>query len=272
MKRTIFAGAALMFLAAGGSAMAQKHGGDQGNKHDRSGQGQPSEGKKQDRAPRVEAAQQHQQQQAVARQEQHVAKQDQRAARDNQRVDQRVYAAQQQRAQLQQQRRAAQYRVDQRNAVRTLQERQRLQLQQQRLLEQQRLQAARNSRVPYINTAPRYRYIVGGVPRQTSQYGADALRQAVDYGYREGFHTGRSDRANQYAANYENSGEYRNASYGYSGNYVDRSDYNYYFRQGFRRGYDDGYYSRSQYGTFTNGTGSILGTVLSSILGLQSLR
>ena len=82
MKRTIFASAALMFLAAGGSAMAQKHGGDKGDKHDRSaqGQGQRSEGKKQDRAPQVRAAVQQQQQQRVARQEQ------QRAIRDNQRV------------------------------------------------------------------------------------------------------------------------------------------------------------------------------------------
>ena len=139
-------------------------------------------------------------------------------------------------------------------------------------LEQQRLQAARNSRVVYVNTAPRYRYIVRGVPRQTNQYGADALRQAVNYGYRQGLLTGRSDRVNGYAANYANSAEYRNASYGYSGNYVDRSDYNYYFREGFQRGYDDGYYGRSQYGTSYNGTGSILGTVLSSLLGLQAIR
>ena len=30
---------------------------------------------------------------------------------------------------------------------------------------------------------------------------------------------------------------YRDANYGYSGYYVDRSDYNHYFREGFRRGY-----------------------------------
>ncbi len=190
--------------------------------------------------------------------------------RSSQRVDQRAYALQQQRAQLQRQR-AEQYRAQQMNSARMLDQRQ--QLQQQRLsLEQQRLQASRNSRVAYVNTTPRYRYIVAGRPRMTNQYGADALRQGVNYGYRQGLRTGRSDRLNGYAANYANSAEYRNASYGYSGNYVDRSDYNYYFREGFRRGYDDGYYGRSQYGSYTNGTGSILGTVLSSILGLQSIR
>jgi hypothetical protein len=261
MKRTIFASAALMFLAVGGSAMAQKHGGDQGDKHDRSGQGKPSEGKKQERAPRVQAA---------VQQQQHVAKQEQRAIRSNQNVDQRTRIVQRQTAQLQRQR-AAQYQVEQRNAARLLQQRQRLQQEQLRL-QQQRLQAARNPRVVYVNTAPRYRYIVRGVPRQTSQYGADALRQAVNYGYREGFRTGRSDRVNGYAANYANSAEYRNATYGYSGNYVDRSDYNYYFREGFQRGYDDGYYGRSQYGNYTNGSASILGTVLTSLLGLQAIR
>ena len=262
MKRTIFAGAALMFLAAGGSAMAQKHGGDQGNKHDRGAQGERSQGNKQERM-QVRAAVQQQQQQRVARHEQ------ERAIRSNERVNQRVYAIQQQRAQLERQR-ADQYRAQQLNSARVLAERQRLH-QERVILEQQRLQA-RNSRVAYVNTAPRYRYIVAGRPRMTNQYGADALRQAVNYGYREGYRTGRSDRLNGYAANYANSALYRNASYGYSGNYVDRSDYNYYFREGFQRGYDDGYYSRSQYGTAYNGTGSILGTVLSSLLWFQAIR
>jgi hypothetical protein len=58
----------------------------------------------------------------------------------------------------------------------------------------------------------------------------------------------------------------------YSGYYVDRDDYNYYFREGFSRGYEDGYDSRYQYGRYSNGTSSILGAVLSSILNLQSLR
>jgi len=53
---------------------------------------------------------------------------------------------------------------------------------------------------------------------------------------------------------------------------VDRDDYNYYFREGFRRGYEDGFDSRSQYGRYSNGTYSILGAVLSGILNLESLR
>lgn len=60
--------------------------------------------------------------------------------------------------------------------------------------------------------------------------------------------------------------------YGYSGYYVDQNDYNYYFREGFRWGYEDGYDSRYQYGSYSRGSYSILGTVLSAILNLESLR
>jgi hypothetical protein len=98
------------------------------------------------------------------------------------------------------------------------------------------------------------------------------LRQAVNDGYQEGVRFGQADRQDGYAANYQNNAAYRDANYGYSGYYVDQSDYNYYFRQGFQRGYNDGYYSRSQYGSSLNGQPSILSTLLTSILGLTSLR
>ena len=39
------------------------------------------------------------------------------------------------------------------------------------------------------------------------------------------------------------------------GFYVDRDDYNYYFREGFRRGYEDGYNGRYQYGTYSGRQG-----------------
>ena len=53
---------------------------------------------------------------------------------------------------------------------------------------------------------------------------------------------------------------------------MDLSEYQYYFREGFRRGYEDGYYSRSQYGRYSNGTASILGTILQTILSLQLIN
>ena len=98
------------------------------------------------------------------------------------------------------------------------------------------------------------------------------LKQAVNYGYQQGLQAGQADRQDHWAANYQNSLAYQDANYGYTGNYVNQSDYNYYFRQGFRRGYDDGYYSRSQYGTSSNGSQSILSSLLSNILGLTQLR
>jgi len=48
--------------------------------------------------------------------------------------------------------------------------------------------------------------------------------------------------------------------YGYDGYYVDVTEYQYYFREGFRRGYEDGYYGRSQYGSYSGGKFAILGT------------
>ena len=63
------------------------------------------------------------------------------------------------------------------------------------------------------------------------------------------------------------------ASYGYSSNYVRRADYQDYFRQGFDRGYQDGYYGRQRYGRYDdrNDTAIIFSAVLAAILGLQAI-
>jgi uncharacterized membrane-anchored protein len=71
---------------------------------------------------------------------------------------------------------------------------------------------------------------------------------------------------------YQNSYAYQDANYGYGGYYVPQDEYNYYFRQGFRRGYEDGYYSRYRYGSYSNGKYTILGALLGSIIDMQSLR
>src|SRR6185436_16253522 len=107
---------------------------------------------------------------------------------------------------------------------------------------------------------------------ETNQYGANLLRQAVNYGYEQGYRSGQADRQDRWNSNYQDSYAYQDANYGYSGYYVDRDDYNYYFREGFRRGYEDGFDSRSQYGRYSNGKYSILGNILSGILNLESLR
>jgi hypothetical protein len=180
---------------------------------------------------------------------------------DYQRVlDQRVAAAQAQQAQLQAQRRNAQY-AQQQAYIASLQ------------AQRQRIAAERNYQTdPYFTTATAYRYRVSGVSRETNQYGVEVLRSAVNNGYTQGVQAGRADRQDGRRSNYRATFAYQDANYGYAGQYVAQSDYNYYFRQGFQRGYEDGYASTSRYGSFNNGTGSILSSLLTSILGLTDIH
>jgi hypothetical protein len=90
----------------------------------------------------------------------------------------------------------------------------------------------------------------------------------VNYGYQEGYNAGVADRQDRAPYNYKDSYAYRDVNYGYNGMYVEQGDYNHYFREGFRRGYEDGFYSRTTYGTYQNGSASILGNLVSGILGL----
>jgi hypothetical protein len=167
---------------------------------------------------------------------------------------------QQRSAQLQQQRRMAQYRYQQQYLL---------------SLQQLRIQNARSynyNRNSYFYSPANYRYSRGGNYYQTNQYGANLLRQAVNYGYEQGFRSGQADRQDRWNSSYQDSYAYQDANYGYGGYYVDQGDYNYYFREGFRRGYEDGYGSQHQYGSYSNGRYSILGAVLLSVLNLESLR
>ena len=123
---------------------------------------------------------------------------------------------------------------------------------------------------PYFYSAPSYRYMRDGAWYTMNSYGYNLLQQAINDGYGEGYRAGRADRMDGWRYDYRSSYVYQNASYGYSGYYMDRGDYSYYFRQGFQRGYEDGYYSRYRYGTSRNGSYSILGAVLGTILSLQA--
>jgi TolA-binding protein len=157
---------------------------------------------------------------------------------------------------------------------------QQLAIQRQRL-EQQRLERLRqeqmrrnntrynNNRSVYTNPGARpYRVYRNGGYYQTDQNGVTALRQAVNYGYQEGVRAGQADRAYGNGFNYQDSAAYRNGNYGYS--YVDSNEYSYYFREGFRRGYEDGYNSRSQYGSNSNGSVNILTAILQQLLNFES--
>jgi flagellar biosynthesis/type III secretory pathway protein FliH len=124
---------------------------------------------------------------------------------------------------------------------------------------------------PYFYTAPVYRYHRGGRYYETNQYGADLLRQAVNYGYEEGFRAAVADREDHWRPDYRSSYAYRDATYGYSGYYLDPDDYRYFFREGFRRGYEDGYNERYEYGYESDGSYGVLAEVLSRVLNLQPL-
>jgi flagellar biosynthesis/type III secretory pathway protein FliH len=117
--------------------------------------------------------------------------------------------------------------------------------------------------------SPSYEYYRGDQYYYVNQYGADLLNRAVNSGYEEGFRAGQADRQDGWGFDYESSDAYLDASYGYDGYYVDSSEYQYYFREGFRRGYEDGYYSRYQYGRNSGGKLSILADVLRVILDLR---
>jgi hypothetical protein len=119
---------------------------------------------------------------------------------------------------------------------------------------------------PYFYTALNYRYNRSGIYYETNQYGANLLRQAINYGYAEGFQAGQADRSDGWRSSYQD------ANYGYVGYYVDQDSYNYYFREGFRRGYDDGYRGRYRYGSYDNGTYRILDGILGGILILRAIR
>src|SRR5713101_732463 len=125
---------------------------------------------------------------------------------------------------------------------------------------------------PYFYSSPIYRYYRGGSYYEVNQYGADLLRRAVNYGYREGYRAGVADREDRWNFDYRDSYAYQDANYGYDGYCEDQGAYNYYFREGFRRGYEDGYYSRYQYGTYYKGEYSVLGAALGQILNFVALR
>ena len=196
----------------------------------------------------------------AAEQQRRIKQEQQRAAVYRKQLDQQVRVVQNKTAALEKQRRTAQLRVQQQYAAQLLQQ-------------QQRLQAERNyANDPYISTPPAYRYVIAGSSRLTNEYGAEVLRQAVNTGYQQGYLAGQADRQDGWSSNYQTSPAYQDANYGYTGNYVAQADYNYYFRQGFRRGYQDGYAASLQYGTVSNGTTSILSNVLTAILGLIPIR
>jgi len=120
----------------------------------------------------------------------------------------------------------------------------------------------------YFYAGPRYRFERAGVYFAVDNYAADMLRQAVQLGYQQGFQAGQADLQDGAPFSLNDDFAYQDASYEYAG-YCDLADYQYYFRQGFVRGYDDGYYGRYQYGVYSNGLVNIVVGVLDQIFNPQ---
>lgn len=142
---------------------------------------------------------------------------------------------------------------------------------QQRLIEQQRRWVAYNHHARYNSARFSHRYRMGGRYWNTNRYGAEMIRDAANQGYAEGIRAGRADRYDNWRFDYRDSRAYRDGAYGYNGRYVSRDHYAHYFREGFRRGYEDGYYGRSRYGRHDKGQYFMIGAILSAILGLESI-
>jgi len=290
MKRIGLAGAAAVGLLMFGNAAAALPQQDQNEKHDKQ-HGKEKKQKGEENAKgeqgKQQQVQQEQVQQQLAQQQQAQQQQAQQNAQQNaqlqqaQQLSQQRIAQQQQRTAQYQQNIAEQLRLAQAHNAELEQQNRRSQAQIQQQyaqnLQQQQLQAQNDrnrdyGRDPYFNTRFNYRYKKGTQYRQTNRYGAEVLRQAVNYGYQQGIRAGDADRLDHWGYKYQNAFAYRDANYGYTGRYVDQSDYNYYFRQGFRKGYDDGYYRRARYGRQSGGSYTVRRAVLSDILRLEVIR
>src|SRR6266542_1924101 len=213
-------------------------------------------------------------------QQRQVDQQQQRQAQQQQRVTQQRQLEQERQQPRIQQQRLNQYSQQRRQLDRLAQQRE-TRLQQQRRqahlrFQQQYLERLRQDQInlqnarSYEYSAANYRYSRSGRYYQTNQYGVDMLRQAVNYGYEEGVRAGQADREDRARFSYRDSYAYQDASYGYNGYHVDLNEYRYYFREGFNRGYQDGYYGRFQYGRNTNGAFSLLGNILQQVFNVQS--
>jgi hypothetical protein len=250
-----------VLLAVSSTSQAQ-YGQDVSAPHKAAAQ-QDKQDKQERKEEKKEAKEQQKQQHRLSQQEQQerIHQQKQLLAEYNRRIAEQQAIAFRNAQQLERQKRLAHYRY------------------QQAYYEQLRQQQARleNDRYDYDNdpfyyTPPTYQYRRGDNYYQTNQYGAEQLRQASNTGYKKGYEAGRADKQDHWRFDDRGSFAYQDANYGFDGRYVRQDDYNYYFREGFQRGYEDGYYGRRNYGTNANGSDSLLSTVLNTILNLRPLQ
>jgi hypothetical protein len=97
--------------------------------------------------------------------------------------------------------------------------------------------------------------------------GYNVAQYAVEQGYRDGLNTGASDGQRGQSYNPQRSHYYKEATDGYNSSYGDRTTYKQYYRDGFVRGYQEGYrqYGNGRYDR--NYPTSRGGSILDSIFG-----
>lgn len=112
-----------------------------------------------------------------------------------------------------------------------------------------------------------YQYRMGNSWRATNITGAQLLQRAVNMGYQQGFQSGQMAAQRGRGFSPQRERMWRDGTYGYENVLIGQDDYRNYFRQGFTRGYEDGFYNTNRYGSYVDGRTSVLGSVLGAILG-----
>ena len=119
---------------------------------------------------------------------------------------------------------------------------------------------------------PVYRYSYSGSYFEINEFGATQLRRAINFGYGEGYRMGQADRQDKWHSDYEDSYAFHDATYGYAGVYLDENEYRFYFREGFRRGYEDGFNRHYQYGRSTPDGFVVTASVMGGILQFRAIN
>jgi hypothetical protein len=125
----------------------------------------------------------------------------------------------------------------------------------------------------YFDAPASLRYAHDGRWYETNAYGADALRDAANSGYEEGFRSGQADREDGWSrGGYRDSFAYQDADQAYEGRSLAPAQHAHYFREGVRRGYEDGFDDSRRYGRTEDGHYLLLSTVLAGLLTFEPLR
>ena len=119
------------------------------------------------------------------------------------------------------------------------------------------------------NQNNRYRITHEGRDYEMNYDGSELLKQSLNSGYQQGYQAGKEDHKAKRGEAFSESLIYQNATTDYQSDVVDLNLYQYYFREGFQRGYADGYKNQKQYGKSTNGIRFISDTISQEILNIQ---